>query len=69
MGAVLVLGFSVGLAITLVMTGTIAALSIHYMSKKFSGFGNIVRKAPYFSSGIILLIGLYIGYEGFSHLP
>lgn len=69
MGAVLVLGFSVGLAITLVMTGTIAALSIHYMSKKFSGFGNIVRKAPYFSSAIIVLIGLYIGYEGFSHLP
>jgi len=69
MGAILVFGFSIGLAITLVMTGMIAALSVHYMSKKFSGFGNVIRKAPYFSSGLIVLIGLYIGYEGFSHLP
>ncbi|WP_060825213.1 nickel/cobalt efflux transporter [Sulfurospirillum cavolei] len=68
MGAVLVLGFSIGLALTLVLTGVIAALSIRYMSKRFSGFGDIVRKAPYFSSAIIVLIGLYIGYEGLSHL-
>ena len=49
MGATLVLGFSIGLALTLVATDVIAALSTKYMSKKFTGFGNIVRKAPYFS--------------------
>lgn len=67
MGATLVLGFSIGLALTLVATGVIAALSTNYMSKKFTGFGNIVRKAPYFSGGLILCLGLYIGYSGLKH--
>ena len=67
LGATLVFGFSIGLAITLVATGVISAISIKYMSKKFSGFGDIVRKLPYISSAIILCIGLYIGYMGLSH--
>ena len=67
LGATLVFGFSIGLAITLVATGVISAISIKYMSKKFSGFGDIVRKLPYISSAIILCIGLYIGYIGLSH--
>ncbi|MDD4328683.1 MAG: nickel/cobalt efflux transporter [Aliarcobacter sp.] len=67
MGATLVLGFSIGLALTLVATGVIAALSTKYMSKKFTGFGNIVKKAPYFSGGLILCLGLYIGYSGLKH--
>jgi nickel/cobalt transporter (NicO) family protein len=67
-GAALVLGFSIGLALTLVLTGVISALSVNYMSKKFTGFGDIVRKAPYFSSVLILCVGLYIGYEGLIHL-
>ena len=64
----LVLGFSVGLALTLVLTGVISALSVNYMSKKFTGFGDIVRKAPYISSVLILCVGIYLGYEGLSHL-
>lgn len=67
LGATLVFGFSIGLAITLVTTGVISALSIKYMSKRFSGFGNVVRKLPYISSAIILCIGLYVGYIGLSH--
>ena len=67
LGATLVFGFSIGLAITLVATGVISAISIKYMSKKFNGFGNIVRKLPYISSVIILCIGLYVGYIGLSH--
>ena len=67
LGATLVFGFSIGLAITLVATGVISAISIKYMSKKFNGFGDIVRKLPYISSMIILCIGLYVGYIGLSH--
>lgn len=67
LGATLVFGFSIGLAITLVTTGVISAISIKYMSNKFTGFGDFVRKLPYISSAIILCIGLYIGYNGFSH--
>ncbi|MGJ0495078.1 nickel/cobalt efflux transporter [Aliarcobacter cryaerophilus] len=67
LGATLVFGFSIGLAITLVVTGVISALSIKYMSNKFTGFGDFIRKLPYISSTIILCIGLYIGYLGLSH--
>lgn len=67
LGATLVFGFSIGLAITLVITGVISAISIKYMSNKFAGFGNYVRKLPYISSTIILCIGLYIAYIGLSH--
>ena len=68
LGATLVLGFSVGLALTMVLSGTIAALSVKHVSKRFSGFGGWARKAPYFSSVLMILVGVYVGYEGLSHL-
>jgi nickel/cobalt exporter len=65
LGAVLVLCFSAGLALTMVASGVIAALSVKHVSKRWSGFGEIVRKAPFFSGIVILLIGLYIGVNGY----
>lgn len=62
--AVLVLSFSIGLALTMILSGTIAAISIRQASKHWSGFGNFARKMPYFSSVLMILIGCYIGYEG-----
>ncbi len=64
LGATLVLSFSIGLALTMVFSGVIAALSIKHITKKWSGFGELARKAPYFSSGLILIVGIYVGYEG-----
>ena len=64
MGALLVLSFSTGLALTLISSGVLAALSVRYAIKAWPGFGEFAHKAPYFSSGIILLAGLYIGYSG-----
>ena len=64
LGATLVLCFSIGLAMTMVMSGVLAALSVKHLSKKWGGFGNFARKAPYFSGGLILLVGLYVGYQG-----
>jgi len=69
LGAALVLCFSIGLALTMVASGVIAAISVKHVSKRFSGFGDIVRKAPYVSGGVILLIGLYLGVSGWLHLP
>ena len=69
LGAVLVLCFSVGLALTMVASGVIAALSVKQVSKRLSGFGEIVRKAPYVSGAVILAIGLYLGVNGWLHLP
>ena len=66
LGAVLVLGFSVGLALTMVASGVVAALSVKHLSKRMSGgrFGELAAKAPYFSGGLILIVGLYVGYQG-----
>ncbi|MDE2441440.1 MAG: nickel/cobalt efflux transporter RcnA [Betaproteobacteria bacterium] len=69
LGAVLVLSFSIGLALTMVASGVVAALSVRHMARRWSGFGEIVRRAPYVSGGIILLVGLYVGVNGLMHLP
>ena len=68
LGATLVLGFSIGLALTMVMSGVIAAISVKHVSKRWSGFGSWSRKAPYFSSGLMILIGCYVGFEGLKHI-
>ncbi len=68
LGATLVLGFSIGLALTMVLSGTIAALSVKHVSKRWSGFGSWSRKAPYISSGLMILIGCYVGFEGLKHI-
>ncbi len=66
LGATLVLGFSVGLALTMVASGVIAALSVKHLSKRMSGgrFSELAAKAPYFSGALILIVGLYVGYQG-----
>jgi nickel/cobalt exporter len=66
LGATLVLGFSVGLALTMVASGVIAALGVKHLSKRMSGgrLGELAAKAPYFSGGLILLVGLYVGWQG-----
>ncbi|MEI7995481.1 MAG: nickel/cobalt efflux protein RcnA [Methylococcaceae bacterium] len=64
LGATLVLCFSLGLAITMVTSGALAALSVKHVSKRWSGFGEFARKAPYISGTLILLVGFYVGYQG-----
>ena len=63
-GVVLVLCFSIGLAITMVTAGVIAALSVQHVSRRWSGFGAFAQRAPYFSSVVIICIGLYVGWQG-----
>ena len=64
LGATLVLCFSIGLAMTMVASGALAALSVKHVSKRWGGFGGFAQKAPYFSGAIIVLVGLYVGYRG-----
>ena len=68
LGASLVLCFSIGLAITMVAAGVVAALGVKHASKRFSGFGTFARRAPYASSALIILVGLYVGYHGLRSL-
>ncbi len=68
LGSVLVLGFSIGLALTMVLSGVIAALSVRYAQRTFGGFGTLVRKAPYASGIVILGLGLYLVFHGYQTL-
>jgi ABC-type nickel/cobalt efflux system permease component RcnA len=47
-----------------ILLGALAALSVKHVSRRWSGFGEFARKAPYFSSAVILMVGLYVGYQG-----
>jgi len=69
LGVTLVLSFSVGLALTMVASGALAALGVKHVSRRFSGFSEFARRAPYFSGAVILLVGFYIGYQGWRALP
>ena len=64
LGAALVVCFSIGLALTMVATGAVAALGVQHAARRFSGFGELTRTAPYFSGALILLVGVYVGYQG-----
>lgn len=68
-GALLVLCFSTGLAVTMVTVGAVAALGMNRAQKSWDGFGRLASRAPYFSSALVILIGLYslwLGLKGLS---
>lgn len=65
LGATLVVSFSIGLALTLVTVGVGAAISVQQVAKRWSGFNTLAKRAPYFSSLLIGLVGLYMGVHGF----
>ena len=66
-GALLVLCFSIGLAVTMVVVGAVAALGMDRAQKSWDGFSRLAARAPYFSSALVILIGLYslwLGLKG-----
>ncbi|EIR0423573.1 nickel/cobalt efflux protein RcnA [Salmonella enterica subsp. enterica serovar London] len=66
LGATMVLSFSLGLALTLVTVGVGAAISVQQAAKRWSGFTTLARRAPYFSSILIGLVGVYMGIHGYT---
>ncbi len=68
MGGLLVFCFSIGLALTMVTAGVIAAVSVRQVSMRFSGFGELARRAPYVSSALILCVGLYLAFSAIGNL-
>lgn len=64
LGFALVLAFSIGLAITLVAIGSIAALSVRHATKRFSGLHTLAARMPYASATLMVLIGLFVTFEG-----
>ena len=66
LGAVLVLCFSIGLAITLVAVGVVAAVGVGKIAQKTTWFSTVATRAPYFSSGLILIVGIYMAVHGYA---
>jgi nickel/cobalt exporter len=64
LGAVLVLCFSIGLAITLVTVGAAAAIGARQASNRWPWLGTVARRAPYLSSVLIIGVGIYVGAHG-----
>jgi nickel/cobalt exporter len=68
LGAALVLCFSIGLAITLVTVGAAAALGARHASARMAWLGEAARRAPYLSGALLVAVGLYVLYGGWSAL-
>jgi nickel/cobalt exporter len=68
LGVALVLCFSIGLALTMVSAGALAALSVNHIATRWSGFNTFAQRAPYASGVLIILVGLYMGFEGWHSL-
>ncbi len=57
LGATLVLGFSVGLALTLVASGAIAALSLKHATRRWPWLNDLAQGARF--SGLLVVVGIY----------
>ncbi|MBI1980703.1 MAG: nickel/cobalt efflux transporter RcnA [Methylocystis sp.] len=57
LGALLVLCFSVGLALTLVLVGVAAALGLRHAVSRWPGFEAFAARAPYLSGALVAVIG------------
>jgi nickel/cobalt exporter len=68
LGFALVAAFSLGLAITMVTVGAVAAWSVGHAEKKFRGFGGLMRKAPYLSCALLLVLAAYMAWNGWQGL-
>ncbi|WVV48901.1 nickel/cobalt efflux transporter [Pseudomonas sp. NA13] len=64
LGGLLVLCFSIGLAMTLVTVGAAAAIGARQASNRWPWLGTVARRAPYLSSVLIIGVGLYVGFHG-----
>jgi nickel/cobalt exporter len=64
LGALLVLCFSIGLALTMVTVGAAAAFSLRHAQRRWSGaFDTFARRAPYASAGLIIAVGLIMAAQ------
>ncbi len=69
LGLTLVLCFSIGLALTLVLSGVIAAISLRHLTNRWKGLATVMHRAPYVSCVLILIVACVVGYHGIQALP
>lgn len=68
LGFALVASFSLGLAITMVASGVLAAWGLRHAEKRIKNFGKFARRAPYFSAALLTLLAIFFITQGWRHL-
>ena len=68
LGFAMVGAFSFGLALTMVATGVLAAWSVRHAEKRFKGFGDAMRRAPYVSCVLLVLLAGFMAWHGWRGL-
>jgi len=68
LGFFMVAAFSLGLALTMVTTGVIAAWSVRHAERRFKGFGEMMRRAPYVSCVLMIVIAAMMAWHGWQGL-
>ncbi len=68
LGFAMVGAFSFGLALTMVATGVLAAWSVRHAEKRFKGFGEVMRRAPYVSCALLVVLAGFMAWHGWHGL-
>ena len=68
LGFAMVGAFSFGLALTMVASGALAAWSVQHAQKRFSGFSEVMRRAPYVSCILLVVLASYMAWHGWHQL-
>jgi nickel/cobalt exporter len=68
LGFAIVGAFSFGLAATMVATGALAAWSVRHAEKRFKGFGEVMRRAPYVSCVLLVALAGFMAWHGWRGL-
>jgi nickel/cobalt exporter len=69
LGAAMVASFSIGLAVSLVSVGVIAAWGARQVGKRIGGnLNNLARKMPYLSSILMMAVGAVMSIQGLTHI-
>jgi nickel/cobalt exporter len=68
LGVGLVGAFSIGLAVTLVVAGVVAAVGLRAVARRTNRFDRWLARAPFLSAAIIAVIGAGMIALGWSHL-
>jgi len=64
LGVALVFCFSIGLALTLMLSGVLAAWGAHQAERRWQGFETLAARAPYGASVVLIGLGLYVAVRG-----
>jgi ABC-type nickel/cobalt efflux system permease component RcnA len=68
LGFAVVGAFSFGIALTMVVTGVLAAWSVRHVEKRFKGFGEVMRRAPYVSCALLVTLAGFMAWHGWRGL-